>query len=57
MMPSIRTVTLNPVIDLIYHVPPFEKGTTFRCRQAERVPAGKGDVERFLTKIVCQKME
>ena len=38
----IHTVTFNPVIDLIYHVPNFKKGTTFRCKDFVMVPAGKG---------------
>lgn len=41
-MPSIFTVTLNPVIDLIYSVDRFEKGTTFRSGAYECAPAGKG---------------
>jgi 1-phosphofructokinase family hexose kinase len=38
----IHTVTFNPVIDLIYHVPNFKKGTTFRSKDFSMVPAGKG---------------
>ncbi len=41
-MKTIHTVTLNPVIDLIYRVGSFEKGTTFRCNEFSRIPAGKG---------------
>ncbi|HOJ61246.1 MAG TPA: hexose kinase [bacterium] len=41
-MPQIHTVTLNPVIDLIYETDRFEKGTTFRCGRYEQIPAGKG---------------
>jgi len=41
-MPPIHTITLNPVIDLIYEVDEFEKGTTFRAREYRLVPAGKG---------------
>ncbi|MBD3267824.1 hexose kinase [bacterium] len=38
----IHTVTFNPVIDLIYHVPNFQKGKTFRCKEFAMIPAGKG---------------
>ncbi|MDX9752326.1 MAG: hexose kinase [bacterium] len=38
----IHTITFNPVVDLIYHVPHFQKGTTFRCADFQMVPAGKG---------------
>ena len=38
----VYTVTLNPVIDRIYQVDEFEKGTTFRCDSMEIFPAGKG---------------
>ncbi len=38
----IHTVTLNPVIDLIYCIESFEKGTTFRCDDYTFIPAGKG---------------
>ncbi|MFB3787757.1 MAG: PfkB family carbohydrate kinase [bacterium] len=41
-MTQIHTVTLNPVIDLIYETDRFEKGTTFRCDRYEQIPAGKG---------------
>lgn len=41
-MTTIHTVTLNPVIDLIYSVPAFHKGTTFRAKSHRLVPAGKG---------------
>lgn len=41
-MPAVITVTLNPVIDLIYHVPPYEKGDTVRAHRFEQAPAGKG---------------
>ncbi len=41
-MTRIHTVTLNPVIDLIYETGRFEKGTTFRCGRFEQIPAGKG---------------
>lgn len=41
-MKKIFTVTLNPVVDLIYSTEGFEKGTTFRCDAYQRVPAGKG---------------
>ncbi|MBZ0258245.1 hypothetical protein K8I31_19420 [bacterium] len=41
-MPNVFTVTLNPVVDLIYCVNQFEKGDTFRCNAFECVPAGKG---------------
>ncbi|RJP26099.1 MAG: 1-phosphofructokinase family hexose kinase [Candidatus Omnitrophota bacterium] len=41
-MSKIHTVTLNPVIDLIYRVESFEKGTTFRCDEYHLFPAGKG---------------
>lgn len=37
-----HTVTLNPVVDLIYRIDRFEKGTTFRCGEFLQVPAGKG---------------
>lgn len=39
---NIHTVTLNPVVDLIYRIDRFEKGTTFRCSEFLQVPAGKG---------------
>lgn len=42
MMRPIHTITLNPVIDLIYEVDEFEKGTTFRCGEFHLIPAGKG---------------
>lgn len=42
IMKQIHTVTLNPVIDLIYQVESFEKGTTFRCGLFDKIPAGKG---------------
>jgi len=38
----VHTVTLNPVVDLIYRMDRFEKGTTFRCSEFLQVPAGKG---------------
>lgn len=38
----IHTLTLNPVIDLIYCVDDYEKGTTFRCSEFHHIPAGKG---------------
>jgi len=41
-MAAIRTLTLNPVIDLIYGVDRFEKGATFRCDDFLYLPAGKG---------------
>ncbi|MDP8245921.1 MAG: hexose kinase [Candidatus Hinthialibacter antarcticus] len=41
-MPDIYTITLNPVVDLIYCVSSFEKGDTVRSRAFECVPAGKG---------------
>lgn len=41
-MSRIFTLTLNPVVDLIYCVNQFEKGDTFRCNAFECVPAGKG---------------
>ncbi|MEW6237880.1 MAG: hexose kinase [Candidatus Omnitrophota bacterium] len=41
-MTTIRTLTLNPVIDLIYSVDRFEKGSTFRCDDFLYLPAGKG---------------
>ncbi len=41
-MHQIHTVTLNPVIDLIYEVNQFTKGTTFRADEMRFIPAGKG---------------
>ncbi len=41
-MPRIHTITLNPVIDLIFEVGQFEKGTTFRSEEYNMIPAGKG---------------
>ncbi len=41
-MIQIHTITLNPVIDLIYRVDHFEKGSTFRCDEFRLIPAGKG---------------
>ncbi|MGC9330107.1 MAG: 1-phosphofructokinase family hexose kinase [Candidatus Hinthialibacter sp.] len=41
-MSVIHTITLNPVLDLIYEVEEFQKGTTFRCDDFRLIPAGKG---------------
>lgn len=38
----IHTVTPNPVIDLIYLVPRYEKGQTVRAGAFQQLPAGKG---------------
>jgi 1-phosphofructokinase family hexose kinase len=41
-MRQIHTITLNPVIDLIYEVDEYQKGTTFRSDTFQLIPAGKG---------------
>ncbi len=41
-MPQIHTITLNPVIDLVFEVGQFDKGTTFRSDEYNMIPAGKG---------------
>lgn len=41
-MSAIHTITLNPVIDLIYEVEEYQKGTTFRSDDFRLMPAGKG---------------
>ncbi len=41
-MPNIHTLTLNPVVDLIYRMDTFEKGGAVRSREFQCVPAGKG---------------
>lgn len=53
-MPSIITVTLNPVIDLIYIVPSFSAGETKRADSFRMVPAGKGiNVSYTLSCLNC----
>ncbi len=41
-MQTIHTLTLNPVIDLIYRLDAYEKGSTARSEEFKKVPAGKG---------------
>lgn len=41
-MRQIHTITLNPVIDFIYEVDEYQKGTTFRANRFHLIPAGKG---------------
>jgi len=41
-MTTVHTLTLNPVIDLIYRLPSYSKGGTVRCEEFDKIPAGKG---------------